>query len=60
MESLISDLLDYAQIKAGKFRKNLAQFDIKNTVKEVSEVLEQKAAAKNISIEHNFENLTTN
>ena len=29
MENLIQDLLDYAQIKAGKFRMNLTNFDLK-------------------------------
>jgi signal transduction histidine kinase len=35
MECLVQDLLDYAQIKAGKFRMNLDHFDIRKTVKEV-------------------------
>ena len=28
MEFLVQDLLDYAQLKAGKFRKNIAKFNI--------------------------------
>jgi signal transduction histidine kinase len=32
MNSLIQDLLDYAQIQAGKFRKNLKMFNLENTV----------------------------
>jgi signal transduction histidine kinase len=39
MESLVHDLLDYAQIKAGKFRKNLVLFDIRNTIEEVKSIL---------------------
>ena len=35
MKNLIQDLLDYAQIKSGKFRKNLKKFNIENTIKEV-------------------------
>ena len=58
MESLIQDLLDYAQIKAGKFRLNLTYFNLKNTVEEVFSILEQKAFAKNIIIENEFENLS--
>ena len=58
MESLIQDLLDYAQIKAGKFRMNLTHFDLKNTVKDVFGILEQKATAKNILLEHDLENLS--
>jgi signal transduction histidine kinase len=57
MENLIQDLLDFAQIKAGKFRMNLTYFDLKNTIKEVLEILQQKADAKSISLEYNFENL---
>ena len=57
MEYLIQDLLDYSQIKAGKFRKNLKHFDIKNTVKEAFGILKTKADAKNVRLEHQFENL---
>ena len=58
MENLIQDLLDYSQIKAGKFRKNLKYFDIKETVKETFGILKTKADAKNIRLEHMFENLS--
>ena len=57
MEYLIQDLLDYSQIKAGKFRKSLKYFDIKNTVIEAMGILKTKADAKNISLECQFENL---
>ena len=58
MEHLIQDLLDYAQIKSGKFRMNLSYFNIKNSIKDVMEILQQKAIAKNIELEHDFENLS--
>ena len=32
MSSMIQDLLDYSQIKAGKFRKNIKEFNIRDTV----------------------------
>ena len=32
MQNLIQDLLDYAQIKAGKFRKNIKMFNLFNTI----------------------------
>ena len=35
MRFTIQDLLDYAQIKAGKFRKNVTKFDIRKTVEKV-------------------------
>ena len=52
MESLVHDLLDYAQIKAGKFRKNLVLFDIRNTIEEVKSILQQKADAKKITLDY--------
>ena len=32
---MVQDMLDFAQIKAGKFRVNLEKFDIKQAVKDV-------------------------
>ena len=32
MAFLIQDLLDFAQIKAGKFRKNIQSFNIKEAI----------------------------
>ena len=52
MESLVHDLLDYAQIKAGKFRKNLILFDIRKTVEEVKSILQEKADAKGIILDY--------
>ena len=39
LECLVQDLLDYAQIKAGKFRMNLTNFDIRNTIEGVIGIL---------------------
>ena len=52
MENLVHDLLDYAQIKAGKFRKKMSLFDISKTVEEVKSILQQKADAKGIVLEN--------
>ena len=57
MEYLIQDLMDYSQIKAGEFRENLKNFDIRNTVEEAMGILKTKADAKNLTLEHNFESL---
>jgi len=35
MSFIIQDLLDYAQIKAGKFRKNIEAFDVEEAVAKV-------------------------
>ena len=39
MNFMVQDLLDYAQIKAGKFRQNYQNFDIREAVKKVMSVL---------------------
>ena len=36
---------------------NLSRFDLKSSIKDVLQILEQKADAKNIIVECNFENL---
>ena len=43
MGFLIQDLLDYAQIKSGKFRINLKAFNILESVKKVISIQNQKA-----------------
>lgn len=43
MEFLIQDLLDYAQIKAGKFRKNVQSFNIRNAIEKVMCIQRKKA-----------------
>jgi len=35
MALLVQDFLDYAQIKAGKFRQNIKEFNIRDTVEKV-------------------------
>jgi len=35
MTFLIQDLLDFAQIKAGKFRKNIEYFNIRDAIEQV-------------------------
>ena len=37
---------------------NLSYFNIKNSVKDVMEILQQKAIAKNIELEYDFESLS--
>jgi signal transduction histidine kinase len=40
---MIQDLLDYSQIKAGKFRKNIQAFNIRDAVQDVMRVQQKKA-----------------
>ena len=43
MKYLIQDLLDYAQIKAGKFNQKVKQFDVKQAIYDVVEIQKHKA-----------------
>jgi len=38
MTFLIQDLLDYAQIKAGKFRQNIQEFNVREAIEEVMSI----------------------
>lgn len=38
MTFMVQDLLDYAQIKAGKFRKNICVFNIKESIEKVMNI----------------------
>ena len=48
MNFLIQDLLDYAQINAGKFRKNIEKFNIMDAIEEVMCIQRQNAKDKKI------------
>ena len=38
MAYLIQDILDFAQINSGKFRKNIIEFDIRQAVEEIMSI----------------------
>jgi signal transduction histidine kinase len=40
---MIKDMLDYSQIKAGKFRKNFTKFNIRDSIEQVMEIQRAKA-----------------
>ena len=48
MTFIVQDLLDYAQIKAGKFRKNITSFNIKDSIEKVMCIQRRKAEEKNL------------
>ena len=54
---MIHDLLDYAQIKAGKFRKNISTFNIRDVIEEVVSIQRSKAQAKGIDLPIEFVNI---
>jgi len=57
MSFLIHDLLDYAQIKSGKFRKNVELFNIHEAVEEIMCIQRQSAIEANLEFVAIFENI---
>lgn len=55
MNFIIQDLLDFSQIKNGKFRQNFQQFDIFETIFKVMQIQEPKAKVKDIEFYPTFE-----
>ena len=56
MTFIVQDLLDYAQIKAGKFRKNISTFDIRESIEKVMCIQREKAHEKGIEFSTQFIN----
>ena len=54
MGFLVDDLLDFAQINAGKFRKVVTNFDIKEAVNEVVSIQKDKASMAGIKLSCNY------
>ena len=59
MTFLVQDLLDFAQLKAGKFRKNISKFNIRDTVKKVMRIQRRKADAAGIELIAKFPGLAS-
>ena len=58
LQFMIQDMLDFAQIKQGKFRTNLEQFDIIEAVKDVMMIQQRKADDNKIKLFANFVNIS--
>ena len=54
MGFLIQDLLDYAQIKAGKFRKNIKKFNIREAVQSVIDIQYRLANSRGLKLYSEF------
>ena len=54
---LVQDFLDYAQIKTGKFRKNITKFNIRDTVEKVIKMQSKKALDTKIKLFASFINI---
>jgi len=57
MKFIVQDLLDYAQIKDGKFRKSIQAFNIRDSVQRVISIQKQKADVLGLSLKATFENM---
>ena len=57
MSFLIQDLLDYAQMKTGKFRVNIKDFNIREAFEEVMSIQREQAIAKGVSLEVKYVNI---
>ena len=51
---MVQDLLDMAQIKSDKFRKNISTFDIKNSIRAILSIQRLKAKEKNVQLPIEF------
>ena len=51
---LANDMLDYAQIEAGKLKLQFANFNIKSTCSDLVDLLKFKAQSKNIDLKLNL------
>ena len=56
MKSLVGDILDFAQLQNGKFRKDEHSYNIRKTIKEVISILEYLSKKKGVLIETFFNN----
>jgi signal transduction histidine kinase len=57
MSFMVQDLLDYAQIKANKFRKVLKTFNIRESVERVMCIQRKKAQEQTIEFYPEFVNI---
>ena len=57
---LINDILDFAQIRSGKFRKNCQNINVRDAAEEIKLVQEYKAKTCGVNIEMHFQNFDDN
>lgn len=56
---LINDILDFAQMRASKYRKVASQFHLKEAIHEVINILRFKADSMKIEVSSHFSNFTS-
>ena len=57
MGFLIQDLLDFAQIKTGKLRVNVKEFNIREAFEEVMSIQREQATAKGVELHVSYVNI---
>ena len=57
---LVNDILDYAQMKQGKFRKDCTQFDVSEAINEIIQIQKLKAEFLEINLYSIFEGFDNN
>lgn len=53
---LVNDILDFSQLKSGKFRKDNSNFNIKEAVEEIVQIQKEKAEFCGINLFYDLEN----
>jgi signal transduction histidine kinase len=53
-------MLDYAQIRSGKFRKNFSRFNIRKAVQKVLDIQKKQAFERKINLFAEFKNISEN
>jgi signal transduction histidine kinase len=53
---LVNDILDFSQLRSGKFRKDESSFNIKDAIEEILQIQQEKAEFCGINLSCNFEN----
>ena len=58
MTFLIKDLLDFAQMKTGKFRINIKEFNVRQAFEEVMSIQKEQAKSKGIILRVKYINIS--
>ena len=52
---IVNDMLDYAQLSAGQFRKLYSKFNVRNSINEIIDVMAFKAKELGITLHTKYE-----
>ena len=60
MNFMVQDMLDYAQIRHGTFKKNYSQLNVRDLVAEIMKIQQRQAQERNIEFFAEFTNIAEN